>query len=382
VQGYFTCHDLGAHPPKGLAAPLQVYRILGESAAQSRLDVAGATGLTPLVGRDAEVALLLERWAHSQDGAGQVVLLRGEAGIGKSRLVEVLRERVRSEGATQMVFHRSPEHQHSVLYPVIDHLQRVLQWQRDEAPPSKFDTLERVLSTSRLPLDDIVPLFAALLSVPLPERYPPLNLTPQQQRQTTQEALVVWLLEEAERQPVLAVWEDLHWADPSTLDVLSLMLDQVPTARMLTLLTCRPAFRPPWATHAPVTQVTLNRLGRIQVEAMIPSLTGTKTLPIEVVEQVVAKTDGVPLFVEELVKMILESGLVREEDDHYVLTGPLPPLAIPSTLHDALMARLDRLSTARALVQLGAVLGREFAYDLLQAVAPVDERTLQQGLAQ
>jgi len=382
VQGYFTCHDLGAHTLKGLAAPLQVYRILGESAAQSRLDVAGATGLTPLVGRDSEVALLLERWAHSQDGAGQVVLLRGEAGIGKSRLVEVLRERVRSEGATQMVFHRSPEHQHSVLYPVIDHLQRVLQWQRDEAPPSKFDTLERVLSTSRLPLDDIVPLFAALLSVPLPERYPPLNLTPQQQRQTTQEALVVWLLEEAERQPVLAVWEDLHWADPSTLDVLSLMLDQVPTARMLTLLTCRPAFRPPWATHAPVTQVTLNRLGRIQVEAMIPSLTGTKTLPIEVVEQVVAKTDGVPLFVEELVKMILESGLVREEDDHYVLTGPLPPLAIPSTLHDALMARLDRLSTARALVQLGAVLGREFAYDLLQAVAPVDERTLQQGLAQ
>src|SRR5262249_4992170 len=202
---------------KGLAAPLQVYRILGENAAQSRLDVAGAIGLTPLVGRDAEGALLLERWAHSQDGAGQVGLLRGGAGIGKSRLVEVLRERVLSEGATQMVFHCAPEHQHSVLYPVIDHLQRVLQWQRDEPPEAKFDTLGRVLSTSRLPLDDVIPLFAALLSVSLPERYPPLNLTPQRQRQKTQEALVAWLLEEAERQPVLAVWEDLHWAGPSTL---------------------------------------------------------------------------------------------------------------------------------------------------------------------
>jgi predicted ATPase len=265
---------------------------------------------------------------------------------------------------------------------VIDHLQRFLQWQRHEPPEVKFDMLERVLRMSHLPLDDVVPLFAALLSVPLPERYPPLNLTPQRQRHKTQEALVAWLLEEAEREPVLAVWEDLHWADPSTLELLSLMLDQVPTARMLALLTCRPEFHPPWATHAPLTQVTLTRLGRTQVEAMLPSLTGAKTLPTEVVQQVVAKTDGVPLFVEELVKMILESGLVREEDDRYVLTGPLPPLAIPSTLHDSLMARLDRLSAARELVQLGAVLGREFAYDLLQAVAPVDESMLEQGLAQ
>src|SRR5215813_9116873 len=381
VRGYFTCQDLGLHSLKGLAAPLQAYRILGESAAQSRLDAAGATGLTPLVGRDSEVALLLERWTQSQDGTGQVVLLRGEAGIGKSRLVEVLREHVISAGATRIMFRCSPYHQHSALYPVIDHLQRFLQWQRDETPEAKFDTLERVLRTYHLPLEEVLPLFAALLSVPLPERYPPLNLTPQRQRQKTHEALVAWLLEEAERQPVLAVWEDLHWADPSTLDVLSLLLDQVSTARMLTLLTCRPEFRPPWATHAPVTQVTLNRLGRVQAEAMLPSLTGEKPLPPEVVEQVIAKTDGVPLFVEELVKMILESGLVQEQVGRYVLTGPLPPLAIPATLHDSLMARLDRLSTARELIQLGAVLGREFAYDLLQAVASVDETTLQQGLA-
>ena len=382
VRGYFTCQDLGSHTLKGLAAPLQVYRILGESAAQSRLEVAEASGFTPLVGRESEVALLLERWVQSQEGRGQVVLLRGEAGIGKSRLVEALRERARREGAIRLAFRCSPYYQNSALYPVIDHLQRFLQWQRDDAPEAKLDTLERMLRTYRLPLEDVVPLFAALLSVPLPERYPALHLTPQRQRQKTQEALVAWLLEEAERQPVLAVWEDLHWADPSTLEFLGLVLDQAPTARMLTLLTCRPELRPPWSTQAPVTQVILNRLGHTQVETMITHLTGGKVLPAEVVQQVVVKTDGIPLFVEELVKMILESGLVQEEADRYVLTGPLPPLAIPSTLHDSLMARLDRLSAAKDLAQLGAVLGREFAYELLQAVSPLDEPTLQQGLAQ
>ncbi len=382
VWGYFTYDELGMHVLKGVAAPVQVYRILGESAAQSRLDVASATGLTPLVGRDAEMTLLLERWAQSRDGMGQVVLLSGEAGIGKSRLVEVLRERAYSEGATRIVFRCSPYHQNSALYPVIDHLQRFLHWHRDDAPEARLDKLEQALQTSRLPLADVVPLFAALLSVLLSEHYPPLNLTPQLQRQKTQEALVAWLLEETERQPVLAVWEDLHWADPSTLDVLSLVLEQVPTARMLTLLTYRPEFRPPWSTRSHQMQVTLGRLGRPQAEAMLASLTGGKSLPADVVEQVLAKTDGVPLFVEESVKMILESGLVREDAGHYVLTGPLPPLAIPSTLHDSLMARLDRLSTARELAQLGAVLGREFSYELLQAVALVDEATLQQGMSQ
>jgi TOMM system kinase/cyclase fusion protein len=383
VQGYFTCQDLGLHTLKGLAAPLQVYCILGESTAQSRLDVAGLTGFTPLVGRESEATLLLERWMQSQDGReGQAVLLSGEAGIGKSRLVEVLRERVSGEGATRIAFRCSPYHQNSALYPVIDHLQRFLQWHRDMVPEAKLDTLERVLRTYSLPLDEVVSLFAALLSVPLPERYPPLHLSPQRQRQKTQEALVAWLLEEAERQPVLVVWEDLHWADPSTLEMLGLVLDQAPTVRMLTLLTCRPEFHPPWTTRSHLTQITLGRLGRAQVEAMITSLTGSKALPAAVVAQVVAKTDGVPLFVEELVKMILESGLVREEDGRYVLTVPLPPLAIPSTLHDSLMARLDRLATARELAQLGAVLGREFTYELLQAVAPGDESMLQRGLAQ
>jgi TOMM system kinase/cyclase fusion protein len=382
VRGYFTSQELGAHSLKGVAAPVQVYRMLGASTAQSRLDIAGPSGFTPLVGREAEVLLLLERWAHSQDGRGQVVLLSGEPGIGKSRLVEVLRERVISQGATRLVFRCSPYHQQSVLFPVIDHLQRFLHWDSIDAPEARLEALEQVLQTSRLPLEEVIPLFAALLSLPHPAHYPPLNLPPQRQRQQTHDALVAWLLEEAERQPVLAVWEDLHWADPSTLEFLGLVLDQVPTARMLTLLTCRPEFHPPWATHSPLTQVTLTRLGRPQVEAMITSLTGGKALPAAVVEQVVAKTDGVPLFVEELVKMLLESGLVREEADHYVLTGPLPPLAIPATLHDSLMARLDRLSSVKEVAQLGATLGRTFAYELLQAVSPLDEATLEQGLRQ
>jgi class 3 adenylate cyclase/tetratricopeptide (TPR) repeat protein len=382
VRGYFTAQELGAHSLKGVTAPVQVYRMLGESAAQSRLDISGPSGFTPLVGRESEVLLLLERWAHSQDGRGQVVLLSGEAGIGKSRLVEVLREHVISQGATRMVFRCSPYHQKSVLYPVIDHLQRFSHWDSTDAPEARLEALKQALQTSRLPLEEVIPLFAALLSLPHPAHYPVLNLTPQRQRQKTHDALVARLLEETEQQPVLAVWEDLHWADPSTLELLGLVLDQVPTARMLTLLTCRPEFHPPWAGRSHLTQVTLTRLGSPQVQAMITSVAGGKALPAAVVEQVVAKTDGVPLFVEELVKMILESGLVREEADHYVLTGPLPPLAIPSTLHDSLMARLDRLATVKEVAQLGATLGRTFAYELLQAVSPLDEATLQQGLRQ
>jgi len=209
-----------------------------------------------------------------------------------------------------------------------------------------------------------------------------LHLSPQQQKRKTAEALVAWLVEAAERQPLLAVWEDLHWADPSTLELLSLIIDQSRTARMLTLLTCRPEFQPPWSPRSHLTHLTLNRFTHPQVERLIAQAMHGKSLPSEVVQQVVAKTDGVPLFVEELLKMILESGLVREEDERYVLTGPLPLLAIPATLQDSLMARLDRLAPVKEVAQLGAVLGRSFPYDLIQAVAPMDETTLQRGLAQ
>jgi class 3 adenylate cyclase len=244
VQGYFRCDDLGSPSLKGVETPLRVYRVVAESAAQSRLDVAGATGLTPLVGREAEVAFLRERWAQSTDGLGQVVLISGEAGIGKSRLVHVLTERVVDMGAQRVTLRCSPYHTNSALYPVIEHLRRLLHWHQEETPAAQLATLEHALRTVHLPLAETVPLLAALAALPAPERYPPLTLSPQRQKQKTQEALVAWLLAETAQQPVLAVWEDLHWADPSTLELLGLLLDQVPTARLLLVLTGRPEFRP------------------------------------------------------------------------------------------------------------------------------------------
>jgi predicted ATPase len=336
----------------------------------------------PLVGREQEVGLLLERWAHSTEGHGQVVLLSGEAGIGKSRLVEVLRERVGREGTTWLTFRCSPYHMNSPLYPVITHLQRVLQLRPEETPAEQLERLERALQATRLPLEEAVPLLAALLSVPLAERYPPLDWSPQKQKQKTQEALVAWLVTEAERQPVLAVWEDLHWADPSTLEWLGLVLDQTPTAPLCTLLTYRPEFSPPWTPRSYLTQLTLSRLTRPQVEEMIQRITDGKRLPAEVVRQIVAKTDGVPLFVEELTKMVLEASWLQEREDRYELTGPLPALAIPATLQDALRARLDRLVEGKGVAQLGAMLGRTFAYELLRAVSPLDELALWRGLVQ
>jgi predicted ATPase len=222
----------------------------------------------------------------------------------------------------------------------------------------------------------------ASLTLPAAEYTMQITMSPQRQKQKTQEALVSWLLADAAQQPVLAVWEDLHWADPSTLELLGLLLDQVPTTRLLLVLTCRPEFQPPWALRSYMASLTLTRLMRLQVEEMVLQVTGGKSLPAEVMQQIVAKTDGIPLVVEELVKTRLESGLVLEETDHYVLTGPLPPLAIPATLQDALMARLDRLAAVKEVAQLGAVLGREFSYELLRAVAPLHEPTLQHGLAQ
>jgi class 3 adenylate cyclase/tetratricopeptide (TPR) repeat protein len=382
IEGFFTCQALGEHPLKGVDESLPVYQLLAASGAQTRLDAVAPRGWTPLVGREQEVGLLRERWAQSTEGRGQVVLLSGEAGIGKSRLVEVLREHVGREGAVWLTFRCSPYHTNSALYPVITHLHRALQWRTDDMPLERLDKLVHALQATRLPLAEAVPLMAALLGVPLAERYPPLDWSPQKQRQKTHEALVAWLVAEAEHQPVLAVWEDLHWADPSTLELLGLLLEQTPTAPLCALLTCRPEFPPPWAPRSYLTQLTLSRLTRLQVEEMVLRITGGKALPAEVVRQMVARTDGVPLFVEELTKMVLESGLLREGEERYELTGPLPPLAIPVTLQDALRARLDRLVEGKAVAQLGAVLGRTFAYQLLRAVAPLDELELWRGLGQ
>ena len=384
LGGFFACQPLGTPLLKGQAQPLAVYRVLYESMARSRLEAVGSTGLTPLVGREQEVGLLRERWAQVKEGLGQVVLLSGEAGIGKSRLVQMLKDQVATESQAWLTpCQCSPYHQHSALYPWIDLLERVaLRFEREEPSAQKLRKLEGFLVQYGLSLAETVPLFATLLSLPLPTEYAPLTVSSEQQKQQTLHALLTILLRLAAQQPVLFVMEDLHWVDPSTLEFLSLLVDQGPTARILALLTFRPDFSPPWTGRSHLTQVTLHRLMRPQAAEIICQVAHGKTLPPEVIEQIVAKTDGVPLFVEELTKMVLESGLLQERDDRYALTGPLPPLAIPTTLHDSLMARLDRLAAVKGLAQLAATLGREFSYELLQAVSPWDEGTVQRGLHQ
>jgi class 3 adenylate cyclase len=381
VQGYFECQDLGTQLLRGVPESMRLYQVLGESGATSRLDVAHPRGLTPLVGRESEVALLLERWAQAKSGQGQVVLLSGDAGIGKSRLVQMLKEHVAHEPHIRWECRSLPYYQNTALYPLTELFQRTLQWQQDETPNAKLGKLEQALSQYRLPLEETVPLFAPLLTLPLPENhYPPLNLSPQRQRQKTLETIVAILLELAEREPVLFILEDLHWTDPTTLEFLGLLVEQVPTAAIYTLLTCRPHFQPAWHHRSYLSEVTVHRLSHAQVEQIVTGMTNGKTFPTEVLQQILEKTDGVPLFVEEMTKAILESGQLTAANGHYELAGSLSTLTIPATLQDSLMARLDRLVTAKAVAQYAAVIGRQFSYDLLQAVSQVDEAMLQHEL--
>jgi class 3 adenylate cyclase/predicted ATPase len=383
VQGTFALEDMGTHALHGVAEPMTLSRVRDLLARPSHDEEFVAVAVPVLVGREEESGLLRRRWEQSRAGLGQVVFVSGEAGIGKSALVESLRVQVRAEGLPRIAYHCSPYHTTSALYPVIIHIEHLLQFASDDPPATRLAKLEAGLQPYDLPLAEVVPLFAGLLSVPLPaERYMALTLSPQQQKQQTLDALVAWMVAEAERHPVLVAWEDLHWADPTTLEVLGLVIEQAPTVPMLHVLTYRPEFSPPWPQRSHITPLVLNRLERPQVEALITQRAGGKTLPAEVVQHIVAKTDGVPLYVEELTKMLLASPLLREEVDQYVLTGPLRTVAIPDTLQDALMARLDQLNKAKEVAQLGAVLGREFPYELLAAIASQDANTLQEELGQ
>ncbi len=390
VQGLFACQELGSRPLKGISTPLSLYQVEREEAAQSRFEVAVRRGLTPLVGREHEVGLLTERWERTKQAEGQVILLGGEPGIGKSRLVQVMREQAENNAAVRLEFHCSPYHQNSAFYPIIDHLHRLLRFAQPDSAAERLGKLERTLTSYRFPQADTIPLLAALLSLPQPEQYPALNFTPQRQKQKTQEVLVTWLVEEAERQALYCPWEDVHWADPSTLELLTLLIDQVPTARLYLLLTFRPEFVSPWGTRSHLSHLTLSRLGRGQVTQMIERVAGDRALPSEMLQQIVAKTDGVPLFVEELTKAVMETmrgqGTGNREQEHGDIVGaqhvtPLP-LTIPATLQDSLMARLDRLGTAKEIAQFGATLGREFSHELLQAISLLDEEALRRGLSQ
>jgi len=379
----FELEDIGTHELKGISKPVQVWRVIAQRDAESRFDATRARGYVPLVGRQEELGLLLRSWEASKEGRGQAVLIQGEAGIGKSRLSEALREHVSGVDHIWVIHRCSPYHTNSTLYPVIEHLKRVMGWKPEDANEKKFNKLEKALKAQNLPLEEAVPLFSSLMSLPLPEgRYAPLILSPKQQREQTLDALAAWLLDEAELKPVIGVWEDLHWADPTTLELLGLYIEQSPTVSMLNVLTYRPEFVPPWSMHSNMMPITLNRMERPEVESLIRHQAFSKLMPSEVIEHIVEKADGVPLFVEELTKTVLESDFMREKEDCYTLTGPLSDLAIPATLQDSLMARLDRAPELREVAQIGAVFGREFAYEMLDAIVGLGEAQLRRGLAQ
>lgn len=373
---------MGFHELRGISEPMELFQVLSESDAQTRFDVAASAQLTPLVGREQEVGLLLDRWEQVEEELGQVVLISGEAGIGKSRLLQGMYDNLEGRPHWLLEHRCSTYHQNSPLFPVIESLERWLGFRKEDSSEDRLELLEQRLGAYSVPITESVPLFAGMLSVPLDDRYPELNLSPQRQRQRTLELLVQLLVETASQQPVLAVYEDLHWADPTTLEFLGLLVDQVATSNVMAISTSRPEFTPPWGSRGHLTQITLNRLTQRLATYMMARLTGGKELPEEVVTQIAAKSDGVPLFVEELTQMVIESGLLREVDGRYELNGLLPALAIPSTLQDSLTARLDRLSSVRESVQLAAVLGRVFNYELIKAVSHLDEAALAQHLNQ
>ncbi len=380
VQGVFVFEDLGNRTLKGFDRAVKVSRVLSASGVKSRLDLASASGLTPLVGREQEASLLLDRWAQVGEGLGQVVLLGGEAGMGKSRLVEVLRERLSGTAHAWYESRCTPYHQNSVFYPVMSFLEDALRFGQDDPVETNVARLEQVLRPMGIPLRESMPIFASLLSLPLPEAYEAPSLSPEAERRKTLDMLSALLLSQSEQKPLVLVMEDVHWIDPSSHELLGMLVDQIPTARVLILLTFRPGFEPPWANRSYVVHHTLHPLTRKQIEFMIKLLTGGKSLPRLIVKQVIEKTDGVPLFVEELTQSVLESGLLAESDQAYERVDPLPQFAIPATLQDSLMARLDRLGPAKDVAQLAAVLGRELPHELLAAVCPLETRSLEAAL--
>ena len=370
VRGYFTFEDLGPHNLKNIGNAVRVYQVLGESGANTRVDALGERGLTPLIGREVEVGTLLRLWDSAVRGHSQTVEISGEPGIGKSRLVKAVSDRI----PNTIVFRCSEINSGSALFPITSRLERLLEFDQLEDPGQKLDRLEQRLQGLGFSPSDVVPLIASELSIPLLDRFPSPDLTVpqltiQKKRQRTLTILMEWVLREAQRQPVVVVWEDLHWADPSTLELIGLIIERASTTPLLNVLTFRPHFQPPWPAPASLTELVLTRLDRAAVEKMISKITSGRSLPSEVIEQIVEKTDGVPLFVEELLQAVL---VVRSEGDDYVKTRASALIGIPEKLEGWLMSRLDRLGAAKAVAQRAAVLGRTFSQDLLRAVIDAD----------
>lgn len=341
----FSFTDLGKHALKGIEQPVQAWRLGEARRVEGRFEAAHAgIAIAPLVGREDEADLLERCWQQTRTGSGQVVQIGGQAGIGKSRLAQGLRERI-SDPHKALHYQCSPFHLNSPLYPFIEELEESAGFAREDAAEQKFEKLEAALANLVPHVENAVPLFAALLSLPA-GRYAPLQFSPQKQKEKTLEALVDRVRAFALRAPMIIVFEDIHWIDSTSQDLLELLVPIVNSIPVLLVMTYRPEYEPPWnGTH--LNTITLNRLNREQGAVLVESVTRGKALPAELLDEVLARTDGIPLFVEELTRSVLESGLLRDEGDHYVLQGPLSALAIPVSLRDSLMARLDRLGKVK-----------------------------------
>lgn len=383
VEGLFVCEELGSRQLKGIPQPVNAYRPRSESELRTRFEATAARGLTPLVGREQEVALLRERWEHAKEGDGQVVLLSGEAGIGKSRVVRAFQDRIRGEARNRVLYYCSPYHQNSALYPAIDQMERALRFEKDEGVEHRLEKLDQVLSDLGLPVNEHAPVLASLLSLPGQGRYPPLALSPEEARGRSLETIIAVLGAMASRAPLLMAVEDAHWADASTLELLGLVTERASSMALLLIITFRPEFSLPWPAHGGhVTTISLNRLTRRQTVALVSQMVrDDEALPGDLAEHIVARTDGVPLFVEELTKAVLESQMRAQARDAQTPKQPSSVMNIPASLQDSLMARLDRLGDVKEIAQLGATIGRNFSFELLRAVSPLPEETLSEALS-
>ena len=378
----FELKALGSRELQGFRAPVPAWSVMHEIENVSRFEASRSEAMTPFVGREYEVALLIDRWRRAVEGEDQLVLLSGEAGIGKSRILAALRERIADERHIVLRYQCSPHHVNDAFYPIAGQIWHGAGFVSGEPAATRLDKLEELIARTGLESSEIAPCLASMLSIPTEGRYPPLEIAPSELKERTIAALIALVVALTRDAPLLSLIEDAHWIDPTSLDLLSRTIERLKNLRVLTVVTFRSEFTAPWVGRAHVTALSLNRFGRSQAETMIDRITSGKALPAEVLDQIVAKTDGVPLFVEELTKSVLESGLLREERGAYVLTATLTPLAIPSTLHDSLTARLDRLSPIKEIAQIGAAIGREFSRRLLEAVSPIKGEALQDALHQ
>lgn len=376
----FVLRELGAQGLKGIAEPVPAFAVLGERTLESRFAARQGGGVTPLVGRDQELGLLLERWQQARSGEGQVVLLSGEAGIGKSRITEALVEAAAGAPHFLLRYQCSPYHADSALYPAIQQLGHAAGFAADDDSERRLDKLEMLLRRASDDVGAAAPLLAALLGIDATARYGALTLTPPQRRSRTLATLVDQFASLAGRKPMLWVIEDAHWIDPTTLELIELALDRVQGTRVLLLITARPTFVASFASHPVVTRLALNRLARAATQAIVARITRGKRLPEALLDEIAARTDGVPLFVEEMTKAVIESGVLRETADAYHLDGPLSALAIPTTLHDSLMARLDRLQPVKEVAQTAAVIGRSFDHPTIAALAGLPEVELAEAM--